>query len=183
MNDPLENFETDSKTVPTGNPAPSQGTSSSPLFTLLFIALVVLMADQATKMVIHFFLPLYDKKEIIPGFFNLFHVRNTGAAFSFLAGEFSLWRQLFFIGVSLVAIGVIFYIHGSLKEEDHWPRRALGLILGGAFGNLVDRLRLGEVIDFLDFYVGAYHWPAFNVADSCITIGCFILLYHFLRSR
>jgi signal peptidase II len=143
--------------------------------------MVVLIVDQLTKLAVVSWMPLYDVKPVIPGFFNLVHVRNTGAAFSFLAGDLTLWRQVFFIAVTLFAIGIIFYIHGSFKEEDRLARGALGLILGGAAGNLVDRVRLGEVIDFLDFYAGAYHWPAFNVADSCITVGCLILLGALLR--
>ena len=168
---------------------PSPDTSSPPperkdtptLFILFYYALTVLILDQATKAMVQLYMPLFDVRVIVPGFFNLVHVRNTGAAFSVLAGPPTLWRHVFFIGINVVAVGVIFYIHNSFKHRDLWPRRALGLILGGAVGNLADRIRLGEVVDFLDFHLGGYHWPAFNVADSAITIGCGILLVSLLR--
>jgi len=146
------------------------------MFNLLLIGGIVVFFDQLTKILVVKLLPLYSSVAIIPGFFNLVHVRNTGAAFSFLAGGYSSGRQIFFVAVSLVGIGVIFYVYRGLKKEDKWAKIALALIFGGAVGNLIDRLRLGEVIDFLDVYVGKYHWPAFNVADSAITVGAVILL-------
>jgi signal peptidase II len=135
----------------------------------------VVIVDQFTKLLVDRLLPLYSVKVIIPGFFNLVHVRNTGAAFSMFAGEPTVLRKLFFVGLALLVVGGIFYAYTRLRQEDIWTRWAYALICGGAVGNLVDRLRLGEVIDFLDFYIGTYHWPAFNVADSAITIGACLL--------
>lgn len=150
---------------------------------LFVIGGIVLFFDQLTKILVVSFLPLYSRVKIIPGFFDLVHVRNTGAAFSFLAGDFSTWRQLFFVTVSVVGILVIFYVYRRLRSEEKWAKVALSLIFGGALGNLIDRLRLGEVIDFLDFYVGKYHWPAFNVADSAISIGAVMLFLYLMRSK
>jgi signal peptidase II len=150
---------------------------------LVWIGGLVLILDQLTKILVVHYLPLYSSLTVIPEFFNLVHVRNTGAAFSFMAGDFSTWRQTFFITVSVIGIAVAFYIYRGLKSEDRWARIALALILGGALGNLVDRVRLGEVIDFIDIYIGSYHWPAFNVADSAISIGAVLLLVVLLRSR
>lgn len=142
----------------------------------------VVFLDQVSKWLVVKFLPLHSSVAVIPGFFNLVHVRNTGAAFSFLAGGYSTWRQIFFVTVSIAGMAVILYIHQGLKGEERWARGSLALIFGGALGNLIDRLRLGEVIDFLDVFVGPYHWPAFNVADSAISIGAVLLLLFLLRS-
>jgi len=150
---------------------------------LFLIGGIVLVLDQVTKFLVVSFLPIYSSVDIIPGFFSLVHVRNTGAAFSFLAGGFSAWRQIFFVTVSLLGIAVVFYVYKRLGKEEKWARTALALIFGGAVGNLVDRVRLGEVIDFLDCYIGKYHWPAFNVADSAISVGAVVLLVFLLRAK
>lgn len=149
---------------------------------LLLIGSAVVFLDQLTKLLVVKFLPLHSSVAVIPGFFNLVHVRNTGAAFSFLAGGYTTWRQVFFVTVSIVGMAVILYVYQGLKRDDRWARGSLALIFGGALGNLIDRLRLGEVIDFLDVYVGSYHWPAFNVADSAISIGAVLLLLFLLRA-
>ncbi len=154
-----------------------------PAGLLVALAGGTLLLDQVTKFVITRFLPLYTQQEVVPGFFNLVHVRNTGAAFSFLAGSPSLGRQVFFIGVGVVAAAVLLYLYRATGGREKAKRAGLALILGGALGNLMDRLRLGAVVDFLDFHIGPYHWPAFNVADSAITVGAGILLVSVLRSR
>lgn len=150
---------------------------------LLLTGSAVVFLDQLSKLLVLAFLPLHSSVVVIPGFFNLVHVRNTGAAFSFLAGDYSIWRQIFFVTVSIVGMAVILYVYKGLERTNRWARVSLALIFGGALGNLIDRLRLGEVIDFLDVYVGPYHWPAFNVADSAISIGAVLLLLFLLRSR
>jgi signal peptidase II len=142
----------------------------------IFLILFVVLADQLTKLWIMHSLPLYGKRIIIPGFFNLVHVTNTGAAFGLLAGEHALWRQVFFVGVALVALGAIFLVYRQTKTKGLVFTIAVGLIAGGAVGNLIDRIRFGAVVDFLDFYVKNYHWPAFNVADSAITVGVGLFL-------
>lgn len=150
---------------------------------LFSIGAIVVFLDQLTKLLIVHSLPLYTAKTIIPGWFNLVHVTNTGAAFSFLAGGASSWRQWFFVGVSLIGIGAIIFAYRHLRRRDVWARTALALVFGGAVGNLIDRIRLGEVVDFLDFHFRQYHWPAFNVADSAITVGAVMLLIYLLRSK
>ena len=108
------------------------------------------------------------------GFFNLVHVHNKGAAFSFLATA-SAWRLPFFILVSSIALVVIAVVFRRLRPDQRFTAFSLALIFSGALGNLIDRVRLGEVIDFLDVHWYAHHWPAFNVADSAICVGVFLL--------
>ena len=135
------------------------------------IAALVIIIDQLTKLWIMTNFALYEQQNVIPGLFDLVYVTNTGAAFGFLAGSKNLLRQVFFVGVALVALVVIVYAYGHLKRQGKIFVYALGLIGGGAIGNLIDRLRFGSVVDFLDFYLGSYHWPAFNAADSAISVG------------
>ena len=150
---------------------------------LILIAGGVLILDQITKLLVIGTFPLYSMRVVIPGFFNLVHARNTGAAFSLLAGANSWWRQSLFVGLTIVVLAVLLFGYRKLREDDYWTKTTYALISGGALGNLVDRLRLGEVVDFLDFYIGHYHWPAFNVADSAITIGACLLLISLIRGK
>jgi signal peptidase II len=140
------------------------------------IAALVIIIDQLTKLWIMTSFALYEQQNVIPGLFDLVYVTNTGAAFGFLAGSKNLLRQVFFVGVAIVALVVIVYAYGHLKRQGKIFVYALGLIGGGAIGNLIDRLRFGSVVDFLDFYLGSYHWPAFNAADSAITVGVGLFL-------
>jgi len=135
--------------------------------------------DQVTKALILAHLPLGGSIAVIPGFFDLTHVHNPGGAFGFLAGMSAEVRSLLFVAVSLVAAGLILYSTGRRRSAAVSVLRP-GLIFGGAVGNLVDRIRFGIVVDFLDVYAGTLHWPAFNVADSAITIGVGIFAYHIL---
>ncbi len=148
----------------------------------LFTGLLVL-ADQLTKYMVASALPPGTGKAVIPGLLNLVHVRNTGGAFSVFAGTDSLWKQRIFIILTVVVVVIIVYAYGKVPRGDLWNRAAYILISGGSMGNLIDRARMGEVIDFLDFYVGNWHWPAFNVADSAITAGAVMLLISLLRGR
>lgn len=143
---------------------------------LLTIAAGVMVLDQLTKFWVVRHFQLYESRVVIPGFFHLTYLTNTGAAFGFLAGEQNVLRQVFFIGVALVAILALGYFYRTMKNRTPLFTVAIGLISGGAVGNLIDRLRLGSVIDFLDFFIGRYHWPAFNVADSAITVGVGLFL-------
>jgi signal peptidase II len=143
---------------------------------LTHLAVWLVLGDQLTKSLLRSYLPVHTAKVIIPGFLNLVHVRNTGAAFSLLAGSNTVWRQVLFAMVSVLALAVILYLLSRTPKQDAWTRRGLTLIFAGAVGNLIDRLRFGEVVDFLDFYLRSLHWPAFNVADSAITVGAGILL-------
>lgn len=150
---------------------------------VLGLALIVLILDQATKFWVASALPIWATRTVIPGFFNLVHVLNKGAAFGFLNDMDAVWRPYFFLAVTALAIVLILHLLRTVPREDRVLFTALGLILGGALGNMVDRIRLGEVVDFLDFYISAYHWPAFNVADISISLGSVLLLVSVYRNR
>ncbi len=137
---------------------------------------LVLGLDQLTKFLVMREFALYESRQIVPGLFSLTFLTNTGAAFGMLAGHPTWWRQVFFIAVGLGALAVIVWLQGRLAATSRWYATSLGLIGGGALGNLVDRVRFGQVIDFLDFYIGSHHWPAFNLADSAICVGVFLFL-------
>lgn len=155
--------------------------SASPKTSLtpwLGIAAIILLIDQITKVTVtHLF--TYGESLPVTSFFNLVLVHNKGAAFSFLASE-SGWQRYFFTAIAVAAVIFILYL---LKR--HAGQRmfcwALALILGGALGNLIDRVLYGYVIDFLDFYVGKWHWPAFNVADMAIVGGAGLFILDELR--
>ena len=152
---------------------------------ILFLAITVLviLLDQATKAWILATLRLHEGFPLIDGFFSIVHVRNPGAAFGFLAAAPPLFRSLFFLAVTVAAIALILHYLRVSRIEEPSLVSALALILAGAVGNLVDRIRFGEVVDFLDVYIGSYHWPAFNVADSAITVGAGVLMAVLLRRR
>jgi signal peptidase II len=125
-------------------------------------------------------LGLYQKVEVIHGFFNLVHVRNTGGAFGIFGGEKGEFGSWLFVVVTLIAIGSILILFVRLKENEKTLPLSLSFILSGAIGNLIDRLWYGEVVDFLDFYVSSYHWPAFNIADSAISLGIGLMAFALL---
>ncbi len=137
---------------------------------VIAIAAVVIFLDQLSKWLIMQFLPAQGTITVLDGFFNLVHIYNRGAAFGFLNRSDIEWQFWLFLLATLIAVLAIFYLVRTAKH--YLPLFiALGLVLGGALGNLIDRLRFRAVVDFLDFYVGAWHWPAFNVADIAICIG------------
>jgi signal peptidase II len=145
------------------------------------IAIAVVLLDQWTKAWIVSTMNLHESFAVIGGFFNITYVRNPGAAFGFLAGASPLFRSIFFMTVTAAAILLILHYLRTSRIEDLFQVSALALILAGAVGNLIDRVRFGEVIDFLDIYVGNHHWPAFNVADSAISVGAAILVVTLMR--
>jgi len=155
----------------------------------------IVWLDQWTKALIQQRMALTESIPIIPNLFSLTYIRNPGAAFGLFVGMNHSYRVLFFLSITVAAIVVIgYFFWASIRDDQRvglskpgpggpsstphgrWLRLGLALVLGGAIGNLIDRVRYGEVVDFLDVYVGAYHWPAFNVADSSITVGVTILL-------
>lgn len=148
----------------------------SRLKTAAILAACIIVPDQITKALVQQKFVLWSSEPVIPGFFNLVHVLNRGAAFGFLNNPDSTWQIWFFVLVTCFAVGFIYHLLTTASPGDRTFIRGLGLILGGALGNLMDRLRFGHVVDFLDFYVGDYHWPAFNVADMAITCGAFAVL-------
>jgi signal peptidase II len=140
----------------------------------LYLALAVgtiVALDQTAKALVLARIPLYQAIPVIEGLFNLTHVLNPGGAFGFLAGQGPVVRHLLFGVATFLAVGLILYYFHRTPREYRALSAAFALILGGAIGNLIDRLRFGQVIDFLDFYLGPYHWPAFNIA---VGIGIFI---------
>ena len=147
---------------------------------LVLIAGSICILDQLTKYWIVTAIDVYDTIEVIPGFFNLTHIYNPGGAFGFLARSTSEFRHLFFLISSFVAMGLILFLYAKTPPQQRLLTSALALILGGAIGNIIDRIRIGKVIDFLDVYIRDIHWPAFNVADSAITIGICLFMYHLL---
>jgi signal peptidase II len=153
----------------------------SAIFILILV--VGLALDQATKVLVMDNLPLGGRVPLIPGFLNLVHIHNKGAAFGLLSGWSAEFAWLFFVIITALVLGVLGYLLWRLPE-DHWPA-ALGysLILTGALGNLIDRIRLGEVVDFIDVYWGRYHWPAFNVADSLVCVGAAVLVWVIIREE
>jgi len=140
----------------------------------LGLSLLVLIFDQASKLVIASSMQLYQSIPIT-SFFKLTYVRNTGAAFSFLSDAGGWQRWLFAVLAILISIIIAVWLT-RLKKQETLLAVALSLILGGAMGNLIDRLAYGYVIDFLDVYYQTWHWPAFNVADSAITLGVILML-------
>jgi len=146
--------------------------------------LSVLLLDLATKIAIDSHLSYSDQIPVIPGFFYITHVRNTGAAFGLFADAPQQYRLIFFVSVSLIAVGIIIAFYRKLSPGDRLAALALGLILGGAVGNLVDRIFRQEVIDFLHFRLWrGYSWPDFNVADSAIVVGVGLLILDLLASE
>lgn len=141
-------------------------------------ALLLVVIDQASKYYVRKFLGLHVSYPVIGGLFSLTHIENSGAAFGFLAGVDSRWVAVFFVAVSLAASAFIVYIYGGLEHGDWVMKVSLTLIFGGAVGNLCDRVMFGTVTDFLDFYIGTWHWYTFNIADSCITVGAILALAH-----
>jgi signal peptidase II len=141
------------------------------------VILAVVAVDQATKFWVFHNFALYESKVLISGFFNLTYLTNNGAAFSILAGQPALWRQVFFMGAAGAALVFIWLAQRSFGRNSTLYTVALSLIAGGAIGNLIDRIRFGFVIDFLDIYIGTHHWPAYNIADSAITMGVVLFIF------
>ena len=147
------------------------------------IAALVILLDQLTKLWIQEHMVLYTTRTVIPGFFNIVHVLNRGAAFGFLNRSDIQWQTYFFFAATSMAVLIIFHLLRLAQDDDRLLTVGLGLILGGAVGNLIDRIKTGEVVDFLDFYWKTYHWPAFNVADIAIFLGSLGLVFAFYRLR
>ena len=153
-------------------------------FKLVLVLLIAIVAlDQASKAIVDRTMPLYHSIPVIDSVFSLTYIRNTGAAFGILARSGEAFRRIFLIGFSIAAIGFIVLMLRRLPRHEKVLTVALGFILGGAIGNLIDRLLYGEVIDFLDFYWSHYHWPAFNVADSFITVGVVVILFRLALTK
>jgi len=147
----------------------------------LWLSALVVGLDQLTKQLVDRSMQLYESIGLLP-FFQLTYLRNQGAAFSFLS-QAGGWQRWFFIGLAAVASGAICYWLKRLDKDQRWEAAAWALILGGALGNLIDRIVYGYVIDFLDVFYREWHWPAFNVADSAITVGVAMLLLDSIKPK
>ncbi|NDV20543.1 signal peptidase II [Pseudodesulfovibrio sp. JC047] len=153
-------------------------------YTLAAIwATTTVVLDQITKLWVLNTIEPWTGFKVIPGFFNLVHVLNKGAAWGFLDDETIDWQRPMFIAISVVAVFAIGFMLKSTKRTDTWMISGLGMIAGGAIGNAIDRLWLGSVIDFLDFYIGTAHWPAFNIADSALTVGAGCIIVSIFLER
>ena len=151
----------------------------------IFLAGVVgtiFVLDQVTKAWIQETMRLHESIPIIERFFSLTYIRNAGAAFGLFAEHGNGLRMAFFVTISIIAIVFLLTFFMRMPKEALLGRLSVAMVMGGALGNLVDRVRFGEVDDFLDFYIGTYHWPAFNVADSCISVGVSLLILYFIRT-
>ncbi len=140
----------------------------------LWLSVIALVLDQASKLLVDHTIQLYQSIAIAP-FFNLTYVHNTGAAFSFLS-DAGGWQRWLFAALAVTISAVLIVWLTRLQKHETLLAIALSLVLGGAVGNLIDRVLYGYVIDFLDVYVGTWHWPAFNIDDSAITIGVGLML-------
>ena len=149
-------------------------------WVLLIVAIWIISVDQWTKSTVMEKLPLHQSIKVVEGFFSLTHVRNTGGAFGIFGGARGGLGSVLFLVVSLVAIGCIFILFFRLRDGDKHLSLSYSLILSGAIGNLIDRVRYGEVVDFLDFYISSFHWPAFNIADSAICVGIALMALELL---
>ena len=150
---------------------------------MLWPALIIVVLDQITKLAVANRLQVFESVPVVTGFFNLVHVRNRGMAFGLMNRPDIGIASYFLLTASLIAVVLILVWFFKLKEEDNQLTLGLSLILAGAVGNLIDRVRLGEVIDFLDFHLGTYHWPAFNLADAAITVGTVSIALNLIFQR
>jgi signal peptidase II len=150
---------------------------------LALVSLSIVVLDQISKVQIMQTMRLHESIPVVSEFFSLTYIRNPGAAFGLLASSGQTFRLIFFGLTSVFALGLLGMIFYRLRQDDWVGQLSIAGILGGAIGNLLDRVRFGEVIDFLDFYVNGYHWPAFNVADAAISVGVFFLILHFALEK
>ncbi len=154
------------------------------LIVFILVMTVIIALDQWTKHLIVTRFLLYQSKEVFKGWFNLVYVHNTGVAFGFFNGPNNLPKNLFFSGVTLVSVGVVLYfLIQALAKRDIFQSVLLGMICGGAFGNLIDRFRIGAVVDFIEIYYKKYHWPAFNLADAAISVGIILLTLNLILKK
>ena len=144
---------------------------SRKLVILLVILVLGLALDLGSKILVLQLLPLGSQVPVVKGFFNLVHIHNRGVAFGLLGQLPVRFTRILFITLSSLVAALVSYLWWRLPRDSWRAAAGYSLILAGALGNLLDRLRLGEVVDFLDFYWGRYHWPAFNVADSLVCLG------------
>lgn len=147
------------------------------------LAAAVFALDRLTKWIVERVVGFSDTHTVIPGFFDIVYSQNRGVAFGILNDSTSEWRTALLIGLSAAAVILVSIVLWNARRMDALPLWGLALILGGAAGNVFDRIVWGRVTDFLEFYIGQYHWPTFNLADSAIVIGSGLFLLDTLRSK
>ena len=145
----------------------------------LWLSGLVIMLDQATKLVADRLLTFHSPVTVIPDFFNFTLAYNKGAAFSFLS-DAGGWQRWFFTVLAVVVSVVLIFWIKNLSRQERWTAAALALVLGGAIGNVIDRVIYGHVIDFIQWYYDSFYWPSFNIADSAISVGAAILIFQAL---
>jgi signal peptidase II len=167
------------------SPPPTGLAGSTTLFKLryLWVSLAVVVLDQWTKWLVEVHLPWHLAQPVVPGFLNLTHVRNTGVAFGLFAADGVSSASWMLTALGLLALGAVGVYFWIASPRDRGLLIALALVVGGAVGNLIDRVSSGAVTDFIDVYFGAHHWPSFNVADSAISIGIVLMAIDSLRAR
>jgi signal peptidase II len=165
------------------SPPPPDADAGRLKASFLLVALAVLVLDQWSKWLIEMHLPHLTSVTVIPGLLNFTHVRNTGVAFGLFASAGGTVHALMLALVGSIALLVVVVYFWRTPASDHLLLVALSMVLGGAIGNLMDRVAGGAVTDFIDFYFGTYHWHTFNVADSAITIGLLLMALDALRPR
>ena len=148
-----------------------------------WVSLAIIVGDQITKAIVRASLPLFESKPIIPGFLDIVHVRNEGVAFGLFNSVDMSYKWVFTTALAALALGGIAYYAMHVRLEERWARLGLSMILGGALGNLIDRVVAGYVIDFVDVYYGTWHFWAFNVADASISIGALLVFAELLVVR
>src|SRR5579864_45725 len=158
-------------------------TTNSARTVHFLLALLVVLFDRWTKRLVAARIGMYAHIQVIPGFFRLTHTENTGAAFSLFADSPSHWKTVLLIGFSMIAMVIVSVLLWKQTRALTITGIALSLILGGAVGNLWDRLASGRVVDFLHFYVKQYQWPVFNLADSAIVVGAALLVVEILWGK
>jgi signal peptidase II len=160
-----------------GDPPPDGATTARQTTGTLmwWLIAVIVLADQATKLMVQRYIPLFDAVAVVPGFVDLVHIHNAGVAFGLMNDMTHPFRNVLTTTLALAALaGIVFYAR-QIRPEERLARTGLSLILGGAVGNLIDRVRLGHVVDFIDVYQGDWHFWAFNVADAAISCGAALI--------
>ena len=159
------------------------GLKSNAWIRLALVSGSIIIVDQVTKYILKINLALHDHIVILDNFFNITHILNPGGAFGFFAGKSPEIRKFIFLFLSSLVALFVLWFYKKCAETYIFLSYGLALIFGGAIGNLIDRFLYGKVVDFLDFYIGSAHWPAFNIADSAISVGMGILIGHILFNK
>ena len=159
------------------------GLKSNAWICLALVSGSIIIVDQVTKYILKINLALHDHIVILDNFFNITHVLNPGGAFGFFAEKSPEIRKFIFLFLSSLVALFVLWFYKKCAETYIFLSYGLALIFGGAIGNLIDRFLYGKVVDFLDFYIGSAHWPAFNIADSAISVGMGILIGHILFNK